>query len=318
MHAQLSRLVLGSMVGMAIFAAGSLSVTAAEGGSKLRVARDDSTLSISDGERPLLRYRYAGVPKKPYVDQLFSPAGVEVLRDSPPDHLHHHGLMYALEVDKVNFWEEHFPKSGQEKQKSLAELKPDVRRGVGPAGLVEELDWLPPATEEPLLVERRTIEVLDAKDLGATLAQWCCRLQAPPEKDKVVLRGNFYFGLGMRFLASMEGGRFFNADDKTAELVRGKGPFVQTKWCAYTAKADDKPVTVAIFDHPANRPAATIYTKSKPFIYLSATLNEWQKPVTVKAGKPLDLCYGIAVWDGEVDKQTVEKLYERWVKLAKR
>ena len=317
MRAQLSRLVLGSIVGMAMVAASSSSLPAAEADAKLRIARDDATLSIYDGQQPVLRYRFADVPKKPYMDQLFSPAGVEVLRDSPPDHKHHHGLMYALEVDKINFWEEHFPQSGQEKQKSLTDVKPEVRRGVGRAGFVEQLDWLRPDAEEPLLVERRTIDVLAANDLGATLAQWCCRLQAPPDKDKVVLRGNFYFGLGMRFLASMEGGRFFNADDKTAELVRGKGPFVQTKWCAYTAKADDKPVTVAIFDHPANRPAATIYTKSKPFIYLSATLNEWQKPVTVKAGKPLDLCYGIAVWDGEVDKATVEKLYERWLKLAK-
>ncbi len=304
---------------MAIIVARSPAAPAAEGdAAKLRITQDDSTISIYDGKRLVLRYRYADVPKKPYVDQLLSPAGVEVLRDSPPDHKHHHGLMYALEVDKVNFWEEHFPDSGREKQKSLIKMKPAVHHGVARTGFVEQLDWLGPASEDPLLVERRTIEVLKAKDLGATLAQWCCRLQPPPEKDKVVLRGNFYFGLGMRFLASMEGGRYFNADDKTAEMVKGKGPFVETKWCAYTAKADGKPVTVAIFDHPANRPhPATIYTKTKPFHFLAATLNEWQKPVTVKAGKPLDLCYGVAVWDGEVDKATVEKLYERWLKLAK-
>lgn len=318
MRAQRSRFVLGVMVSMAFIVASSPSAPAAEGGAaKLRIAQDDATVSIYDGKRLVLHYRFADVPKKPYVDQLLSPAGVQVLRDSPPDHKHHHGLMYALEVAKVNFWEEHLPKSGQEKQKSLVDLKPAVRHGVARAGFVEQLDWLGSASEEPLLVERRTIEVLKAEDLGATLAQWCCRLQAPPEKDKVVLRGNFYFGLGMRFLASMEGGRFFNADDKTAEMVRGKGPFVETTWCAYTAKAEGKPVTVAIFDHPANRPPATIYTKTAPFIYLAATLNEWQKPVTVKAGKPLDLCYGIAVWDGEVEKATVERLYERWLKLAK-
>jgi hypothetical protein len=307
------------MMSMALTAVRGPSAPAAEGGAaKLRIAKDNSTISVYDGRQLVLHYRYADVPKKPYADQLFSPAGVQVLRDSPPDHKHHHGLMYALEVDKVNFWEEHLPQSGQEKQQSLMEIKPVPQPGVARAGFVEQLEWLGPASEAPLLVERRTIEVLKANDLGATLAQWSCRLQAPPEKDKVVLRGNFYFGLGMRFVASMEGGHFFNADDKTAEMVRGKGPFVETKWCAYTAAAEGKPVTVAIFDHPANRPhPATIYTKTNPFIFLAATLNEWQKPVTVKAGKPLYLCYGIAVWDGEVDKATVEKLYGRWLKLAK-
>ncbi len=60
---------------------------------------------------------------KPYVDQLLSPAGVQVLRDSPSDHKHHHGLMYALEVDKVNFWEENSRNSGREKQNSLSAVK---------------------------------------------------------------------------------------------------------------------------------------------------------------------------------------------------
>ena len=31
---------------------------------------------------------------------------------------------------------------------------------------------------------------------------------------------------------------------------------------------------------------------------------------------PLNLCYGVALWDGEVDKATVEKLYQRWVELS--
>jgi hypothetical protein len=118
-------------------------------------------------------------------------------------------------------------------------------------------------------------------------------------------------------LASMEGGRFFNADQKTAEMVKGKGPFVSTKWCAYATKADGQPVTVAVFDHPATlRHPAMIYNKTNPFTYLSATLDQWRKPITVEAGKPLNLCYGVALWDGEVDRATVEKLYQRWLSLS--
>ena len=122
----------------------------------------------------------------------------------------------------------------------------------------------------------------------------------------------------MRFLASMDNdGRFFNADDKPGEVVRGDERLTSTRWCALTAKADGKPVTVAIFDPPANlRHPATMFTMSKPFAYLSATMNEWKEPVTVQADKPLNLCYGVALWDGEVDKATVEKLYQRWLKLG--
>jgi len=148
------------------------------------------------------------------------------------------------------------------------------------------------------------------RDFGATLVEWHSRLQTPPGKDTAVLTGGHYFGLGMRFLESMDGGRFFNADDKQGEIVRGDERLTPVKWCAYTAKADGKPVTVAVFDHPDNlRHPAKIFTMTKPFAYLSATRNEWKEPIKVAAGKPLKFPLRRGRLGREVDKATVEKLY---------
>ena len=73
-------------------------------------------------------------------------------------------------------------------------------------------------------------------------------------------------------------------------------------------------MTVALFDHPQNpRHPARMFTMAKPFAYLSATLNLWKEPLKIEAGKPLDLKYAVAVWDGEVDDARVERLYEKWV-----
>jgi hypothetical protein len=286
--------------------------------AELRITQDNSTVSIFDGDRLVLHYRFRGVPMKPYADQFFSPAGVQVLRDAPHDHKHHHGLMYALAIDGIDFWSEVGQGFGKELHKSLADVKATVRNGTGRAGFVEQLDWVGPASGKLLLVERRTIDLLRADDLGATLVGWRCRLQTPPGKQSITITGSHYFGLGIRFVESMDkGGRFFNADDKPGEIVRGDERLTAVKWCAYTAKADGKPVTAAIFDHPGNvRHPAKMFTMSKPFAYLSATLNVWKEPLAVKAGKPLELSYGVALWDGEVDKATVEKLYQRWLKLS--
>lgn len=280
----------------------------------LRITQDDSTLSIFSGDRLVLHYRYADVKKKPYADQLFSPAGVQVLRDSPDDHKHHHGLMYALIVDGVNFWEEHLVDSGQQRHKSLRDVKATARSGAGRAGFVEELDWLGTASDKPLMIERRAIDVIETDDPTVTLVEWRCRFEAPPGKESIVLGGNPYHGLGMRFLSSMDtGGRFLHADDKPGD---GFG-LTPSKWCVYTAKADGKLVTVAMFDHPANlRHPALMFTMVQPFAYLSATLNESKKPITVEAGKPLDLCYGVALWDGEADRATVENFYHRWLAVC--
>jgi hypothetical protein len=311
---------IGPTAMMVLFALAAGSPPSAAPGDKagLRITMDSATLSISDGNRPVFRYRYADVPMKPYADQLVSPAGVQVLRDSPSDHKHHHGLMYALKVDNVDFWAEFNDQYGKQLHRGLCDIKATSHGGVGEAGFVQQVDWVGPASAKPMMVERRAIEVLSAADLGATLVQWRCCLQAPPGKDAIVVGGDHYFGLGMRFLVSMDrGGHFFNADDKTGVIVRGDEYLTPTKWYAYTAKADGKPVTVAVLDHPGNlRHPATMFTMNTPFAYISATMNEWKQPITVKAGHPLSLCYGVALWDGTVDKATVEKLYQRWVKLS--
>ena len=294
-----------------------------ENAAGLRAVQDKTTVLIFDGNRPVLRYRYQGVAFKPYVDQLFSPAGVQILRDSAPDHKHHHGLMYALSVDGVNFWEEATVEAGTERHRRIDTARYFAPDSVWSAGLVEDIDWVASTSDKPLLVERRQIDVLEdqgraAPDSGATLVHWRCRLAAPPGKESMTLTGHHYFGLGMRFVPSMDkGGRFFNADDKPGEDGPNGCRLVRTRWCAYTAKADGKPVTVALFDDPANfRHPQTMFTLTRGFAYLAATMNEWKEPVIVKAGQPLELRYGVAVWDGEVDKVTVEKLYRRWVKLG--
>ena len=319
MYSQRLRFALATtMVVAAVTAFGSPASAAGGDAANLRIVQDSSTVSIFDGDRPSFRYRYAGVPMKPYADQLFSPDGVQVLRDSPHDHKHHHGLMFALSVDGVDFWGEVGKGYGKQKQRAIGNVTIKSQDGVRRAGFVQKLDWVGPASDKSLLVERRAINELKAEGLGATLVEWRSRLQAPPGKESITLTGHQYFGLGLRFLESMDdGGRFFNSDDKPGEAVPSDRRLTPAKWCAYTAKADGRPVTVAIFDHPSNlRHPARMFTLAKHFAYLSATRNEWKEPIVVEAGRPLDLRYGVALWDGEADKATVERLYQRWLKLS--
>ena len=71
------------------------------------IVEGKTTLTASAGGRPLLLYRKASpTAMKPYIQELYTPGGVQVLRDSVPDHKHHHGMMFAVAADGVNFWEE--------------------------------------------------------------------------------------------------------------------------------------------------------------------------------------------------------------------
>ena len=272
--------------------------------------------------RPVLEYQVAPNPRKPYVKQMLTPGGINVLRDSPDDHRHHHALMFAVSVDGVDYWSEHDGCGRQVSRHANREASRQVEgpfvggaTGFGAYGsFTQSLNWTDPGGQKTLLQEERTIWVHGLYDVPATLVTWRSRLAPPPGKDTVTLTGSSYFGLGMRFLTSMDtGGHFQNADG--AKDVKGTNA-ARSAWCAYTASVNGKPVTVAMFDDKANsRQPATWFTMEK-FAYVSATLNLHKQPLKVEAGKPLDLRYGVALWDGKVDKARIDKLYRRWIELA--
>jgi len=280
----------------------------------LRITMEENIVSAHTGSRVLMRYNYKNVPFKPCVHELFSPGGVNVLRDAPADHLHHHALMYAIAVDGVNFWEEQ-QAPGRQAHRFFANIRIDKRGDVPGASFTEQLNWVNPRSKELMLKEQRTIKVCQLNDFKATLLSWQSIFGVPSGKESVTLTGSHYFGLGMRFVESMDtGGQFRNAEGKIGEVVRGSEKLVRANWCAYTAKANSKIVTVAMFGHPDNlRHPTQWFTMTKPFAYLSATLNLHREPLKVLSDKPLALSYAVAVWDNRVKEEQIEKVYDWWI-----
>jgi hypothetical protein len=280
----------------------------------MRITTEENVVTIRTGKSVLMRYRYRDVPFKPYAQELFSPRGVNVLLDAPADHLHHHALMYAVAVDGVNFWEEQ-QAPGRQAHKRFIETSIDKLGDIPFGGFTEQLEWINPANQELLLRESRTIRVCKPKDLKATILCWQSGFAVPSGKKAVTLSGSHYFGLGLRFLRSMDtGGELFNAEDKDGEIVRGDERIVRADWCAYTAKANGKTVTVAMFGHPDNlRHPTHWFTMTKPFAYLSATLNLYRETLDITSDKPLKLHYAVVVWDNRINNEQVQKAYDWWV-----
>src|SRR4051794_4723093 len=69
---------------------------ASAGDLRMSVEEARGELRISSGDRPVLVYAFATNQFKPYVRELYAANGLNVLLDGPADHLHHHGLMYAV------------------------------------------------------------------------------------------------------------------------------------------------------------------------------------------------------------------------------
>lgn len=282
----------------------------------LKVSQDDRAVRIAGPSGSVAEYAYRPSPLKPYFSQLMTPGGVQVVRDSPADHKHHHGLMLALGIDGVDFWSE-TKDCGLQAHLALDGPREFAIAGMPTAQFTQRLEWRS-ADAKPLARERRTITVVLGKSLPTRLLIWRTRLETPPGLAEVKLWGRDYFGLGVRFVASMDNdkARFSFPDGARSETSKGH-TLTKARWCACTGPADGRTITLAMYDHLQNdRHPARFFTMSKPFAYVSATLDLSTEPLVLKAGRALELCYGVALWDGEADAGQVQALYERWLALT--
>ena len=282
-----------------------------------RVVQNETFLVVFSGGTPVIQYRHDGSPYKPYIKELFTPNGVQVVRDAPADHLHHHGIMFAVAADGVTFWTE-TPQGGRQVPTELTEPTITVEPQSSRVTFTHQLDWLAPNAATPTLHEERTVELIQSEQVVPTLLTWSSRLQPAGDRQSVELTGEHYYGLGCRLLQSLDQvGRFVYAAEKPGPIVRGKERVTPSAWCAYVVPAEDAAVTIAVFDHPNNlRHPATMFTMPEHFAYLSATLNLWKEPMSLGTGQPLSLVYGVALWDGEASPKEIDETYQNWAVLA--
>lgn len=304
----------------AVFALVVIAMTSAVLGAEqapFRVVQNETFVVVFCGDLPVLQYRHDGSPYKPYIKELFTPKGVQVLRDAPADHLHHHGVMFAVAADGVTFWTE-TPQGGRQVPRGLEPPKMETVADCSRVSFTQRLDWVAPDAQSPAIQEKRTIELVKADGLAATVVTWSTELLPAGNRESVELGGEHYYGLGCRLVQSLDKtGRFVYRGGDTGTVVRGKEKVTRSPWCAYVVPAEDAQITVAVFDHPGNpRHPATMFTMPEPFAYLAATLNLWKEPLKLESGQPLCLVYGIALWDGEASGEEIEEAYQKWSLLS--
>jgi len=290
-------------------------VPAARGQGPLQVTVDANSVWVRAGQSPVLEYRYGDVPFKPYVKELYTPNGRNILLDAPSDHLHHHALMFAVAVNGLNFWEE-TPKAGRQEQSGAIQVLTGKHKGGCRAAFTTNPAWLraDASGRQTEMLESRAIEVCQVDKLRATVVTWRSELSNPGPRQTATLSGSHYHGLGLRFVRAMDGGTFLNADGKEGTVFRGDERLVPSDWCAYTASLEGQPVTVAMLGHPDNpRHPTTWFTMAKPFAYLSATLNLHKEPLSLDMGQRLVLRYAVVVWDGQADKDHINQAYQWFV-----
>lgn len=282
-------------------------------GSTALVTAAEETLAIRGGAphewivtyqgRPVCVYTYAPEQRKPYVRELCTPDGVNVLRDSPADHLHHHALMYAVRVDGVNFWEE-APGSGVEKPVAVLEsaVKPGPD-GRPKAIFRQRIHWVAEADAsrtdtEPvaLLIEDRTLTVTVAPQAREVALRWQGAFRPGPGRERVTLTGSNYNGLGARFRQDLDSHAVHLVDGQRIDHKGRPNVVTPGSWAAVQFDTPDAPSTFALFNAPGNtRVPAHFFTMVQPFAYLAATQALDREPLVYEAGQSFAVDYLVTV-----------------------
>ena len=290
-------------------------------------AKFEYSLRTAEGElelrfngRRLLLYAFGSSQFKPYVRELYTLRGDNILLDAPPDHLHHHGLMYGIRVNGENFWEE---RDQPGFQKPVRLDPPKIGRsasGLPQASFTQLIHWVPnkQASEQKtadvaLLIERRTLTVTVDPGQQEVALTWHADFGVGPGAAKVTLTGAIYHGLGLRLPEAFNRvAQHYNSAGATYPS-NGTGDVTSARWSAVSNAANGRDITVALFGQPSpTRGLPLFFTMVQPFTYLSVTQGLDKTPIEYSAGNEFQLEYLLVIYPRRCEPEFIQRRYQVW------
>lgn len=308
------RLIVGSM------ATGDLSMAEASEAAAISVVERETELEVRFKDRRVLLYVFSPSQFKPYVKELYTLTGGNVLLDAPADHLHHHGLMYAVRVNGVNFWEE-AAQSGRQRAVGRVVSHTGLNRSGEPqAQFRQNIDWLEPIADASspdryrvLLREVRLITLTIAEPDGEVAVDWLGQFEPGPGIARVQITGSGYNGLGLRLPPEFNLVARHANSEGLPYTSEGKWDVTKAKWGAVTGPAQTGEVSVALFGFPSNAGETRFFSMRNPFTYLSVTQNLEEHPLEYASGARFEVRYRIGVYSRALTAEELNRRCGRWL-----
>ncbi|MCZ6676566.1 MAG: PmoA family protein [Candidatus Poribacteria bacterium] len=264
-----------------------------------------STLSLADGDNPILTYHYGPDLYKPYFHPVYAPNRQIVTADSPEDHRHHRGLCFAWgNVNGINYWAEVNCDEAVRGRIVHREFR-EKNVSADLARFVVVNDWVAPDGTKP--IEAVCHITVHQPHLDMHVIDFCFELQAR-STDVIMGTPPAYHGLCYR-AAEMEYRRIINSNSRIGELEAQGKP---AQWCQLGGVLGEEPVGVAIFDHPSNlRHPTQFFALDETFGFISTSF-AYDEPYTLPSCEVLALKYRVLIHLGDLFTFDLWKHYEEY------
>ena len=257
------------------------------------------------GERLLGAVSYNGY--RAYVFPLYTPKGVLVLQESPPDHPHHQGIMVGQDlVNGHNFWAILHPGHPLNRQVRAANFAAEAdQRGLTVSA---ELCWQA-ADGERVLDEQRTVRFESWEECTFVEVTSTWKATYGPVHVAQTKEG----GLGMRVHQQLEaewGGVIRSSNGDTGEA----GIFDTTAaWIEVSGRIGPNDAGIVMMPHPSASPVPWFCRNYGLHLYGPVR----HAPLSLPPGGEYTLRVGFAAYDGTSEGGTVAAaIYSKYLKRS--
>ncbi|MEZ4700312.1 MAG: PmoA family protein [Rhodothermales bacterium] len=284
----------------------------------------EGAIAFSDAQGPILTYQSRPTPlpdpgfdpvfiRGGYIYPLFTPSGVLVVDDYPPNHLHHHGIWAAwtntvFEGRTPDFWNMG-DRKGTVEPVALDETWDGPVFG-GARARNQYID-LTSGTRRPALDETWDVRVFHVDDGEHPYRLLEVRMHQTTATDSILTLPEYrYGGLGVRGHRQWDGEE--NAFFLTSEgLDRSNGHATHARWCHMGGYVDGQLAGIGMLAHPDNfrAPEPMRIHPTEPFFnWAPSQAGEW----AITPDAPFDAAYRFVVSDGPPDAGLLDRLWQDW------
>lgn len=256
-----------------------------------------------DGEE-IARYHFGKELRRPFVYPLVGPSGRSLTRMGHPHdpfgHSHHNSVWITHnDVNGQSFWADR--NAGQIVHQRIEKLEDSDKE----ASVTAINHWIS-TNNQVLIVETRRTAVMPL-----TKKEWLLLIDLKLEaKGKDVVLGKTSFGpIGVRMAKTLGVNDGDGLMRNSEGAVNEKEVFWKpAKWVDYSGSITSKSKEgITLMDHPIN-PGHPCEWHVRDDGWMGASLS-FDGPLTIPAGKPLRLRYGLYVHGGV---PSLKKLHEQW------